>query len=43
VAYGNAASDVAHLKLADLGVLVNGSFSARRKAAHAGIARLKWR
>jgi phosphatidylglycerophosphatase C len=43
VAYGNAASDVAHLKLADLGVLVNGSLSARHKAAHAGIARLKWR
>ena len=43
VAYGNAASDLAHLKLADLGVLVNGSFFARRKAARAGIARLRWR
>ena len=33
VAYGNAASDLPHLRLADRGVLVNGSADARRAAA----------
>ena len=32
VAYGNAASDLPHLRLADRGVLVNGNASARRQA-----------
>jgi phosphatidylglycerophosphatase C len=43
VAYGNAASDLAHLALADRGVLVNGSPTARRRAAALGIARVGWR
>jgi phosphatidylglycerophosphatase C len=33
VAYGNAASDLPHLRLADRGVLVNGDTGARRQAA----------
>ncbi|HEU4623314.1 MAG TPA: HAD-IB family hydrolase [Steroidobacteraceae bacterium] len=33
VAYGNAASDLPHLRLADRGVLVNGDRAARREAA----------
>ena len=33
VAYGNAASDLPHLRLADRGVLVNGDSAARRQAA----------
>jgi phosphatidylglycerophosphatase C len=33
VAYGNAASDLPHLRLADRGVLVNGDTAARRQAA----------
>src|SRR5262249_17415246 len=32
VAYGNAASDLDHLRLADRGVLVNGAEPARRRA-----------
>jgi phosphatidylglycerophosphatase C len=32
-AYGNAASDLLHLRLADRGVLVNGNDDARRQAA----------
>jgi phosphatidylglycerophosphatase C len=32
-AYGNAASDLPHLRLADRGVLVNGNDAARRQAA----------
>jgi len=43
VAYGNAASDLAHLRLADRGVLVNGSSGARREAAALGITCLTWR
>ena len=38
VAYGNAASDLAHLALADEPRLVNGSRATRRAAARAGIA-----
>ena len=42
-AYGNAASDIAHLKLVESGVLVNGSAAARRMAARAGITCTRWR
>jgi HAD superfamily phosphoserine phosphatase-like hydrolase len=42
-AYGNAASDIAHLKLVEEGVLVNGSAAARREAAGAGITCVDWR
>lgn len=42
-AYGNAASDLPHLKLVEHGVLVNGSACARRAAARAGIACATWR
>ncbi len=42
-AYGNAASDVEHLRLADRGVLVNGSRGARRAAAPAGLECVRWR
>jgi HAD superfamily hydrolase (TIGR01490 family) len=43
VAYGNAASDLPHLKLVDRGVLVNGSAPARRAAAREGITCTDWR
>ncbi|MDE2049538.1 MAG: HAD-IB family hydrolase [Gammaproteobacteria bacterium] len=43
VAYGNAASDLDHLKLVDRGVLVNGSAAARRAAVRAGITCTDWR
>jgi phosphatidylglycerophosphatase C len=43
VAYGNAASDLPHLRLADQGVLVNGTPSARLAAARAGITCVEWR
>jgi phosphatidylglycerophosphatase C len=43
VAYGNAASDLAHLKLTERGVLVNGSAAARRAAAQDGISCVDWR
>jgi len=43
VAYGNAASDLEHLVLADQAVLVNGSRLARRAAARAGISCVTWR
>jgi phosphatidylglycerophosphatase C len=43
VAYGNAASDLPHLALADRATLVNGSWRARRAAARAGIACARWR
>ncbi|MGH8267195.1 MAG: HAD-IB family hydrolase [Steroidobacteraceae bacterium] len=43
IAYGNAASDLGHLCLADRGVLVNGAWRTRRAAAHLGIACLTWR
>jgi phosphatidylglycerophosphatase C len=42
VAYGNAAADLAHLALADRGVLVNGSHAAQQRAAELGIARAVW-
>jgi phosphatidylglycerophosphatase C len=42
VAYGNAASDLAHLKLVERGLLVNGSAAARAAAARAGVARGSW-
>jgi phosphatidylglycerophosphatase C len=42
-AYGNAASDLEHLRLADDAVLVNGSARARRDAAAAGIRTVTWR
>jgi phosphatidylglycerophosphatase C len=42
VAYGNSASDLAHLALADRGVLVNGSPAARRRATELGVARAVW-
>jgi phosphatidylglycerophosphatase C len=42
-AYGNASSDLDHLRLAEQGFLVNGSASARRKAATLGVVTLEWR
>ena len=42
VAYGNAASDIPHLKLVDRGVLVNGSAAARRAAVLAGLTCGDW-
>jgi phosphatidylglycerophosphatase C len=42
-AYGNAASDIAHLKLVEQGVLVNGSAAARREATSLGISCTEWR
>jgi HAD superfamily hydrolase (TIGR01490 family) len=42
VAYGNAASDIEHLKLVERGVLINGSASAQREAVRAGIACTAW-
>jgi HAD superfamily hydrolase (TIGR01490 family) len=43
VAYGNAASDLDHLRLADEAFLVNGSARARREALGAGITCVRWR
>ncbi len=43
VAYGNAGSDLDHLRLAKPGVLVNGSHSARRMAAQLGVQCATWR
>lgn len=43
IAYGNAASDIAHLRLADQGFLVNGNSHARRVAASVGVPCLTWR
>ena len=43
VAYGNARSDLDHLRLADEGVLVNGTLRARREAARVGVKCVKWR
>jgi phosphatidylglycerophosphatase C len=42
VAYGNAASDLPHLKLVEQGVLINGSVAARREALRAGITCTHW-
>jgi phosphatidylglycerophosphatase C len=41
-AYGNAASDLPHLRLARHGVLVNGDLGARRAAAALGVATVDW-
>jgi phosphoserine phosphatase len=41
-AYGNAASDLDHLRLADHPLLVNASPSARRKATKLGIPFAHW-
>ena len=41
-AYGNAASDLAHLRRVDSPLLVNGSPAARREAASLGIATGDW-
>lgn len=43
VAYGNSGSDLAHLQLADRGVLVNGSRRARREARALGVNCVRWR
>lgn len=42
VAYGNTAADLEHLRLAERGVLVNGSAAARRAAARDGITCIRW-
>jgi phosphatidylglycerophosphatase C len=42
VAYGNAASDLPHLRLADRGVLVNGNRRARRKAERVNVVCESW-
>jgi phosphatidylglycerophosphatase C len=41
-AYGNAASDLGHLSLADRGVLVNGSRGTRQAAERLGLSCLRW-
>lgn len=43
VAYGNAATDLDHLALADHAMLINGSASARRSAARLNIECVTWR
>jgi phosphatidylglycerophosphatase C len=42
IAYGNSASDIAHMQRADRAVLVNGNSAARRLAARAGIPAVDW-
>ena len=42
VAYGNAASDLDHLRLAERGVLVNGNEPARRRAVGLGVVCENW-
>jgi phosphatidylglycerophosphatase C len=42
-AYGNSHSDLPHLRLADHGVLVNGSERARREAQELGVTCVDWR
>jgi phosphatidylglycerophosphatase C len=42
-AYGNAASDLSHLALAEHGVLVNGAARARFQATQLGIRCVRWR
>jgi phosphatidylglycerophosphatase C len=42
IAYANAASDIDHLRLANRGVLVNGSAQARDHAAKAGVICENW-
>ncbi len=41
-AYGNAGSDLAHLRLADRGVLVNGDEPARQQAVGMGVVCETW-
>jgi phosphatidylglycerophosphatase C len=41
-AYGNAASDLPHLALAERGVLVNAPARARRRAAQLGVSCVRW-
>ena len=43
IAYGNSASDLAHLERADRAVLVNAHAGARRLAARAGIPTADWK
>ena len=43
LAYGNAQSDLPHLRLADRGVLVNGNRSTRREASTLGVTCVTWR
>jgi len=43
IAYGNAASDIDHLKLVERALLVNGSRSARRAAILGGMSCIDWR
>src|SRR5579885_639178 len=43
VAYGNAASDLPHLKLVERGVLVNGSACARRQALRLAVTCASWK
>jgi phosphatidylglycerophosphatase C len=43
VAYGNAASDLPHLALAERGVLVNGTHAAQRAAQSLGVECVRWR
>jgi phosphatidylglycerophosphatase C len=42
-AYGNSYTDLPHLRLADHGVLINGSDKAQRAAKELGLAHLDWR
>jgi len=42
-AYGNSASDLPHLRLAERGVLVNGARRARAEAAMLGVECVDWR
>jgi HAD superfamily hydrolase (TIGR01490 family) len=41
-AYGNSYTDLPHLRLADHGILVNGTAKARHEAQSCGIARVDW-
>ena len=42
-AYGNSSTDLPHLRLADHGVLINGSERARREAKSLGVSCIDWR
>jgi phosphatidylglycerophosphatase C len=42
-AYGNSSTDLPHLRLADHGVLINGSKAAQRAAKELGLTHLDWR
>jgi len=42
-AYGDSAADLEHLRLAERGVLVNGTPCTRRAAARAGVEWRPWR